>query len=478
MDLNKCKPVKTIIHEIKDACPPLEVFARISSKANVFFLDSALPIKGISRYSFLGFNPFLTIKTKRRKIILTDKDGVVVLDKHPFEYLQELLQYFSQKNLSNSIPFQCGLVGYFSYDLCHYIEKLPCTAIDDLGLPDIYMGLYDTIICYDHLLQKCSVIGVDFGLNGNIYDKITHTTEIVERKSPPVKGCKNKKINNNTSPSTPFQFNFTKALYLEAIKHIKDYITAGDVYQVNLSQRIETQIDIPPRNLYLRLREINPAPFSCYLAFDDAAIASSSPERFLHVYNKHVHTRPIKGTRPRGVDLEADEMMKQELLSSTKDDAELTMITDLERNDLGRVCDYGSVKVTTKKELETYPTVHHLVSAVEGNLHERYNFIGLLKATFPGGSITGAPKVRAMQIIDELEPTQRSIYTGAIGYIGFNGNIDLNIAIRTFLIKGKKVYFQVGSGIVADSDEEEEYKETMHKAKALIEALKTVGFSY
>jgi para-aminobenzoate synthetase component 1 len=273
------------------------------------------------------------------------------------------------------------------------------------------------------------------------------------------------------------KFNFTKEVYKDAIRRIKNYITAGDVYQVNFSQRMETRIDIPPYELYKKLRSINPAPFSGYLAFDDAAIISSSPERFLQVNARHVQTRPIKGTRPRGKDAKMDEFMKQELLSSPKDDAELTMIIDLERNDLGRVCDYGSVKVTERKVLETYPTVYHLVSTIEGDLYERYDFIDLLKATFPGGSITGAPKIRAMQIIDELEPTRRGVYTGAIGYIGFNGDVDLNIAIRTFIMKGKTVYFQVGSGIVADSDEEEEYQETMHKARALIESLKTCPVS-
>ena len=264
---------------------------------------------------------------------------------------------------------------------------------------------------------------------------------------------------------------------MNAIRHIKDYISAGDVYQVNLSQRIEAHLDIPPYELYKILRSVNPAPFSCFLNFDDVAIISSSPERFLNVHARHVQTRPIKGTRPRGKDAKTDEIMKQALLSSPKDDAELTMIIDLERNDLGRVCDYGSVKVTERKVLETYPTVYHLVSTIEGDLHERYDLMDLLKATFPGGSITGAPKIRAMQIIDELEPTQRSVYTGAIGYIGFNGDADLNIAIRTFITKDKMVYFQVGSGIVADSNEEEEYEETMLKAKALIDSLQTCPIS-
>jgi para-aminobenzoate synthetase component I len=460
---------KIFIREVKDACPPLEAFNRFISTPNLFFLDSALPAEGFSRYSFLGFNPFLTIKTKDRKITLTDRDGVLETEGNPFEHLRELLKQFSFKNTIESIPFLCGTVGYLGYELYHFIEGLDSKTIDDIGLPDMHMGFYNTIIFYDNFLNKCSVIGVDFGIDTILQDKIKQIAHVLKKSDSP-----NESLNHKSHPTTPepaLRFNFTKQPYLHAIKRIKDYISAGDVYQVNLSQRIETQIGIPSYELYKRLRLINPAPFSCYLAFDDVAIISSSPERFLHVNNRHVQTRPIKGTRPRGKDKEADDCMKQDLLSSPKDDAELTMIVDLERNDLGRVCNYGSVKVIEKKVLETYPTVYHLVSTIEGDLQKQYDLIDLLKATFPGGSVTGAPKIRAMQIIDELEPTKRSVYTGAIGYIGFNGDMDLNIAIRTFIMKGKTVYFQVGSGIVADSNEEEEYEETMHKAKALIDSL-------
>lgn len=471
MDSSKNIVGEVFIQEVRNACTPLEAFCRFSSQTHLFFLDSALPVKGISRYSFLGFNPFLVMKAKHCKITLTDHNGVLEIEGNPFEHLRELLRQFSLKNATESVPFECGVVGYFGYDLRSFIERLTTRMVDDLGLPDMYLGFYDTIIAYDTFLQKCYVIGADFGLDDTLQDRMKHIDEILRRKSDGTGEPEYPKSGPEISEPT-LKFNFSKELYLNAIRRIKAYITAGDVYQVNLSQRIETQVDIPPYELYKNLRSINPAPFSGYLAFDEAAIISSSPERFLKMNARHVQTRPIKGTRPRGKDIYTDEMMKQALLSSPKDDAELTMIIDLERNDLGRVCDYGSVKVMERKALETYPTVYHLVATIEGNLYERYDFIDLLKATFPGGSITGAPKIRAMQIIDELEPTQRSVYTGAIGYIGFNGNADLNIAIRTFIMKGNTVYFQVGSGIVADSDEEEEYEETLHKARALINSLK------
>lgn len=461
---------KIFTYEVKGACTPMEAFCRFSKNANVFFLDSALPMSEISRYSFLGFSPFLTLKTKHRKIQIKDTDGIREFEGNPFEYLRKLFHRYSLKNTVDSLPFQGGAVGYFGYDLCHYIEKLPHNSVDDLELPDMYMGFYDIIVSYDHFLEKCFVAGIDFGIDNTLKDRMERIIEELHGKSEEPEELFNDKIATETV-DTELKCNFTKVAYMKAIRQIKNYITAGDVYQVNLSQRFDAHIDIPAYELYKRLRRINPAPFACYLNFDNVSIISSSPERFLRVCDSKVQTRPIKGTRPRGKNEVEDEEMKQALLASPKDNAELTMITDLERNDLGRVCDYGSIKVVEEKVLETYPTVHHLVSTVIGKLHERYDIIDLLRATFPGGSITGAPKIRAMQIIDELEPCQRSVYTGSIGYIGFNGNLDLNIAIRTFIMKGKTVYFQVGSGIVADSNEEDEYEETLHKAKALIASL-------
>jgi para-aminobenzoate synthetase component 1 len=265
--------------------------------------------------------------------------------------------------------------------------------------------------------------------------------------------------------------NFTPEEYIKAVDRVREYIAAGDVFQVNLSQRFEANLKVSPYELFRRLRQVNPAPFASYLNFGEVTIASASPERFLKVQGDLVETRPIKGTRPRGRDLAEDESLAQELLHSIKDKAENVMIVDLERNDLGRVCRYGSIKVTELAILETFPTVFHLTSTVVGRLRQGESNIDLLKATFPGGSITGAPKIRAMEIIDELEPTKRSVYTGSIGYLGFDGDIDLNIVIRTFLIKKDKAYFQVGGGIVYDSNPQAEYIETLDKAKALIQAL-------
>jgi len=269
------------------------------------------------------------------------------------------------------------------------------------------------------------------------------------------------------------QGNFTRNNYINVVKKARLYIIDGDIFEVNLSQRFTTNITIPTYELYRCLRRINPAPFAAYLGFDSVKIVSASPERFLRVNGKKLETRPIKGTIKRGKTTAEDLKQAQKLLNSVKDHAENMMIVDLERNDLGRVCVYGSIRVTELAVLETFPTVFHLTSTVTGQLREDKDNIDLLKATFPGGSITGAPKIRAMEIIDELEPTRRSVYTGSLGYMGFDGNIDLNIVIRTFIVKGKKVYFQVGGAVVYDSEPRGEYEETLLKAKALVNALAT-----
>lgn len=258
---------------------------------------------------------------------------------------------------------------------------------------------------------------------------------------------------------------------MRAVQKARQYIIDGDIFEVNLSQRFEASIGVSPHALYSRLRAINPAPFASYLGFDEVQIVGASPERFLRKKGNAVETRPIKGTRRRGVTPEEDAQLAAQLMSSAKDHAENMMIVDLERNDLGRVCEYGSVRVTELAILESYPTVFHLTSTVEGRLREDKDCVDLLRAAFPGGSITGAPKVRSMEIIEELEPTRRSVYTGSIGYLGFNGDLDLNIVIRTFLVKGDKVYFQAGGAVVYDSDPAEEYQETLDKAKALLAAL-------
>ncbi|MBI4180997.1 MAG: aminodeoxychorismate synthase component I [Chloroflexi bacterium] len=464
-----------LIEEINTALLPLDAFELFKNEPFSFFLDSGMDAHKLGRYSFMGSEPFLVLNTHGSQCVLTQGTEKSHLSGNPFEILNQLLATYHLDCSASPVPFLGGAVGYFSYDLCHFIERLPSTAIDDLKLPECYFGFYDRVLAFDNLEGKVYLISTGF--------PELEETERIKRANQRLSELKDKLANVSTSfreaPLTPLSFpatlplkgGFTHQEYAAAVERARQYIIAGDIFEVNLSQRFEAELSITPYELYRRLRQINPAPFAAYLNFDEVSVVSASPERFLSLRGDWVETRPIKGTRPRGKTPEEDATLANELLSSVKDRAENIMIVDLERNDLGRVCRFGTVKVTELAILEVFPTVFHLTSTVVGRLREGKNGIDLLKATFPGGSITGAPKVRTMELIDELEPTKRSLYTGSIGYLGFTGDLDLNIAIRTFLVKEGKAYFQAGGAVVYDSDPEAEYQETLDKARALIDAL-------
>ncbi|MGB2854914.1 MAG: aminodeoxychorismate synthase component I [Dehalococcoidia bacterium] len=459
-----------LIEEVSTSLTAAEAFELFKDRHFSFFLDSGMDPEKLGRYSFLGSDPFLVLKSRGEKVALIYGDRKEVVVGNPFDVLGQLLEKYAIDPCPCPIPFVGGAVGYFSYDLCHFIERLPMTVIDDLNLPECYLAFYDAIIAFDHFEGKTYVASTGFPEMDEDKRKARARERLGELRDIIVEApCS--EVASSEKKVMQLRCNFTHEGYVEAVAAAREYICAGDIFQVNLSQRFEADLPIPPYDLYRRLRRINPAPFAAYFDFGDVAIASSSPERFLLVRGDHVETRPIKGTRPRGKSVEEDEALARELIQSVKDRAENVMIVDLERNDLGRVCRYGTVRVTELWTLEKYPTVFHLTSNVEGRLRQDKNRIDLLKATFPGGSITGAPKVRSMEIIDELEPTKRSVYTGSIGYLSFNGDMDINIVIRTFIIKDGRAYFQVGGGIVYDSEPEAEYVETMNKARALIEAL-------
>jgi len=462
-----------LVEEIRTSLSASQCFETFKNRPFSFFLDSGMDPGKLGRYSFMGSDPFLVLRSRGEEISLI-RDGVKESRRgNPFDVVGELLATYSLDKCPAEIPFVGGAVGYFSYDLCHFIERLPATAVDDLNLPECYLAFYDAVIAFDHLEEKAYLVSTGFPELAESRRKQRAVEKLEEMKIRML----NKSSFSRELISIPVEegivlkSNFSHQEYLKAVAIAREYICAGDIFQVNLSQRFEADLDITPYELYQRLCQINPAPFASYLDFDGVSVVSASPERFLKVHGDWVETRPIKGTRPRGKSVAEDEALAQELLSSVKDRAENVMIVDLERNDIGRVCRYGTVQVTELAILETYPTVFHLTSTVRGRLQQGKNRIDLLKATFPGGSITGAPKVRAMEIIDELEPTRRSVYTGSIGYLSFSGEMDINIVIRTFLIKGEKAYFQVGGGIVYDSEPEAEYEETLDKAKALIQAL-------
>ncbi len=463
-----------LVEEIHTPLGAPQFFEIFRDRPFSFFLDSGMDPDRLGRYSFMGSDPFLVLRSRGEEVSLI-RDGTGESRRgNPFDVAGELLTVYSLDGCPNGIPFAGGAVGYFSYDLCHFIERLPATAVDDLSLPECYLAFYDAIVAFDHLEGRAYLVSTGFPELGEMKRKRRAEERLEEVKSrmlnkPFIAG---EMCSVSMEEGMVLKSNFSHEEYLRAVENVREYIRAGDIFQVNLSQRFEADLSIPPYELYQRLRKINPAPFASYLDFDGVSVVGASPERFLKVQGDWVETRPVKGTRPRGKSEAEDKALADELLASIKDRAENVMIVDLERNDLGRVCRYGTVRVTELAILETYPTVFHLTSTVKGRLCEDKDRIDLLKATFPGGSITGAPKVRAMEIIDELEPTRRSVYTGSIGYLSFSGEMDLNIVIRTFLVKGGRAYFQVGGGIVYDSEPEAEYVETLDKAKALIQALK------
>ena len=414
-----------------------------------FLLESA----GGGRHSFLGSNPYAVLVARGDHLSLWRENREKTFRANPFDVVSELLNERKAEN-DRDLPLPGGAVGAFGYDLGQHLERLPHRAEDDLDFPDLVLGFYDRVVTVDHRARKSWIVELSDRADERAIDPRTYDEAFGGAPSAPARGA-----------------NFTRDRYLDAVRRAKEYIAAGDIYQVNLSQRFHTRTDAAPFDVYRKLREISPAPYAAFLQLGRRSILSASPEQFLELRGRSLVTRPIKGTRRRSADDDEDERLRQELHASPKDDAELAMIVDLERNDLGRVCEYGSVRVTAPKTLESHPTVHHLVATVEGKLRRGLGSVDVLKAAFPGGSITGAPKIRAMEIIDELEPTRRAFYTGAIGTLGFDGSMSLSIAIRTILADGPDFFFQAGGGIVADSDPLAEYDETLAKASAMARAL-------
>jgi len=414
-----------------------------------------------AHYNILAVDPWLTLKTTLSRVTIESLGRVESFDADPFDVLKYLINRYKLPVGDYPLPICAGLFGYLSYDLKDCIEELPRTSIDDLHLPHLYM-IAPSIIVVEDLHEKrmtihVSTIGTDASERRAFFDyKLLHY-------EPPLYSKKSENYSGMKSL-------FTREEYMRSIDAIRDYIVRGHVYQVNMSQRFETGFDGSAFELFHSLFKINPAPYYAFVNAGDHFIVSTSPERFIQVRGKHVETRPIKGTRPRGMTHEEDIKQRDDLVNSRKDDAELSMIVDLLRNDIGKVCSAGSVKLREHKRLETYQNVFHLVSIIDGVLDDDKDVIDLIRATFPGGSITGCPKIRSMEIIDELEPVRRHIYTGSIGYIGFHDSMDLSIAIRTATIKGSRLVFSVGGGIVFDSDPADEYEETLHKGRTLMNA--------
>ncbi|HUT74659.1 MAG TPA: aminodeoxychorismate synthase component I [Armatimonadota bacterium] len=470
--------MRPIIREIPYPDDPFASFCALARLRAPFFLDSALVDGRSGRWSFMGAEPFALLESKGARLrvsgLRADGDR-----RSPFAALKTLLSRFPLAREPGDPPFLGGAVGYFGYDLRHFVERVPHGCADDAAVPDCRLGFYDAIVALDHRQRRAYAIAAPVfeKQHEEAVQRVQRMAALISRPSagvlsPPSRGGPRAALAAHPVPGCwDLYSNFTRDGYLEAVGRAKEYIAAGDIYQVNLSHRLTAPVRCGALDLYGHLRAINPAPFAAYLDCGDFAVLSASPERFLRARGAQVETRPIKGTRPRGATPPEDERLARELLTSEKDRAENVMIVDLERNDLGRTCAYGSVHVTELCALEKYETVFHLVSTVVGRLHKEFTAVDCLKACFPGGSITGAPKVRSMEIIDELEPTCRGIYTGAIGYVCFSGDMDTSIVIRTLVVKDGWAHFQVGGGIVADSEPAAEYQETLDKARALITAV-------
>jgi len=427
-----------------------------------------------ARYDILAAHPWLQVKAYGRRMELAAGKQFLAAEENPFEALQILLDYFALPLEDTVFPIVSGLFGYLSYDLKNFIEKLPRTSVNDLGLPHMCLYAPSLIIVHDRtegLTWRClpewagsKPAAPDFNCSAAFSEGFSDFARESFFNRSGFTG-------SGFSGSGSLSPGMTKPFYLSAVAALKAYIGDGDIYQANFAQRFETDFYGSPFALFKHLFETAPAPFYAYIHAGDHHIVSTSPERFVKQTGSLVETRPIKGTRPRGSSAQEDQAMADALLESAKDDAELSMIVDLLRNDFGRVCEGGSVRVAAHKRLEAYKNVFHLVSIITGRLAKPMGCVDLIKAAFPGGSITGCPRIRAMEIIDELEPCQRHIYTGALGYISFHRSMDLSIAIRTATITGGKLLFSVGGGIVYDSVAEAEYQETLDKGRSLIEAL-------
>ena len=454
---------------------PVALFQNVAHDTYALLMHSSVVSTECGRYSYICWDPQRVILTKGN---LNYMDGVPTLG-NPFDALGTMISDYSLSTNPDLPPFQTGAAGLFGYDLCQQLETLDAPVNDELQFYDMYMGVYDTIIAFDHIKRQAWIISSGYPER----DEELRQTRIKARIKQFSDKLATPVVSNiDTMPNfnkTLIQSNFTESGYHQAIEKIKEYILAGDVFQVNLTQRFQCYLDDPMDyyDLFKRIINLNPAPFAAYVNLDNYFLVSVSPERFIKLTDKKVQTRPIKGTMPRYPDPVQDEQAAYVLQNSSKDRSENIMIVDLMRNDLSRVCKPASIHVPHLCQLESHETVHHLVSVLEGELKDDYTAIDLLKASFPGGSITGAPKVRAMEIIYELEGTKRGPYCGSVGFISFNGNMDTSIAIRTYCIRDNYVTFQAGGAIVLDSDPAMEYQESLNKVRALRRALTDINQS-
>lgn len=468
---------------------PVSAYLKIAGTSKYsFLLESVEGEEKVARFSFLARDPEVVIQSKGGDVkIIRHAPGKPSVQASkvkdtPLSFIRDILRQYKFVALPGLPRFCGGLVGYLGYDIVRFFEKLPHTTNDDLKLPDTCLVLAKDLVIFDHISHKMKVISCAYvDPKSSSQKKLQEYKKSVARIDTLVRAL-NKPLVVNVKPaqgkkaaSLKVKSNFTSPQFGKIVEKAKERIYAGDIIQVVLSQRFAVDLTTEPFNIYRKLRSLNPSPYMYYLNFADVCIAGSSPELLIRCEDGVVETRPIAGTRPRGKDEAQDAVLARDLLADPKEKAEHIMLVDLGRNDLGRVCEQGTVQITEFMNIEKYSHVMHIVSNVRGKLREDKDGLDVLQAAFPAGTVSGAPKIRAMEIIDELERVDRGPYAGCIGYFSFSGNLDTCITIRTIVVKGRKAYVQAGAGIVADSVPEKEYQETVNKAKAQLKAIELAG---
>ena len=466
-------PVYTEVYA--DLETPVSAYLKLRRGENTFLLESVEGGTQVGRYSFLGRDPSVIFEARGQQVTIRRGSQVTKIETtNPLEELKNLIREFVPVSDPTLPPFAGGAVGYIAYDAVRHLENLPETNPDDLGVPDMLFMFTDTIVAFDNVSHKLTVMHNLQARPGDnldlLYDQAAGVLQqiLADLRNPLAEA---QGQNGQVEAEDSFNSNIEKEDFLAAVERCKSYIKGGDIIQAVLSQRLDTEFEGDAFSLYRALRIVNPSPYMFYLHFARLKLVGASPEIHVRSYGTNVTIRPIAGTRPRGENVEQDLKLEKELLADEKERAEHLMLVDLARNDIGRVCRYGSVKVTEFMVVERYSHVMHIVSDVEGTLEDGKDAFDLIAATFPAGTVSGAPKIRAMEIVEELEPTRRGPYAGLVGYFSFNGNFDSCITIRTMLVKGNKVYVQAGAGLVADSVPKKEYAETLNKAKALFRAI-------
>ncbi|HRE98994.1 MAG TPA: anthranilate synthase component I [Pirellulaceae bacterium] len=462
---------------VADSLTPVSAFRRLDRGGAAGLFESVIGGEKVGRYSFVAFEPYRTIRADRNRVTITDAAGERSFEApDPLDELRRLVAAESMAHPADLPPFAGGAIGFAGYDVVRYVEHLPNAPTDDRGLPDLYFGFFDRMVVFDHVAKKLIVVAlarIEPGSDPHAaFDEACRRLdEIVDRLRQPTDRLDIVELEAGEPLELPVTSNVTPERFRQTVRDCVEYIRAGDIFQVVVSQRLQTPIDCDPFEIYRTLRAVNPSPFMFYLRTPAVTLVGSSPEIMCRVVDRRVTVRPLAGTRRRGATEAEDLRLEQELLADPKERAEHVMLVDLGRNDVGRVAEFGSVELPDVMVVERYSHVMHISSTVNGRLRDDRDAFDALAASLPAGTVSGAPKVRAMEIIDEFETTRRGPYAGAVGYVDFAGNMDTCIALRTIVVSGSTAYVQAGAGIVADSDPESEYQETLNKARGMLRAI-------